>query len=271
MKICVIVSTYNRPDALVKVLDGLMHQSRLPDQIIIADDGSTKETEQAIEPFLSSTDPQCTHVWQEDNGFRLSKIRNEAIKISIADYLVFLDGDCIPQHHYVRDHMALARQGYFFQGKRVIVSENATPLFDFKQTLSLMDLFKYLIFGRISNGHHIVRLPFLPAYTTSKMSGIRGCNMGFFKKDLLAVNGFNQAFKGWGREDSEIVARLYNYGIKRREHPFRAICYHLWHQENTRKNMDKNDQLLEKTLASEAYFCQSGINDGQELWDTKET
>jgi len=260
VKVSVIVSTYNRPGALVKVLDGLIHQSRLPDDIIIADDGSTKETKQAIEPFLSSTDLRCVHVWHEDTGFRLAKIRNEAIKASQADYLVFIDGDCIPQHNYIQDHLALAKKGCFFQGKRVIVSEKISPAFTYNDTTSVLGLFKDLFSGNISNGHHIVRFPFLPPYKTDRMSGIRGCNMGFYKEDLLAVNGFNQAFKGWGREDSEIVARLYNFGVQRREHPFRAICYHLWHKENSRNAIDKNDRLLENALASNDYFCQSGIN-----------
>jgi len=270
VKISVIVSTYNRPDALVRVLDGLIHQSRLPDEIIIADDGSTKETKQAIEPFLSSPDFRCVHVWHEDNGFRLAKIRNEAIKASQADYLVFLDGDCIPQHYYVQDHLALAKKGCFFQGKRVIVSEKASPTFTYNDTQSVFGLFKNLFLGNISNGHHVVRFPVFPAYKTGKMSGVRGCNMGFYKKDLLAVNGFNQAFKGWGREDSEIVARLYNFGIQRREHPFRAICYHLWHKENTRQGIDKNDQLLERTMASKLCYCQFGIYEGQSFGSEKE-
>ncbi|MFH2061254.1 MAG: glycosyltransferase family 2 protein [Pseudomonadota bacterium] len=261
MKISIIVSTYNRPDTLVKVLDGLLHQTCLPDEIIVADDGSTPDTLHAIESYLSESQPRCIHVWHEDEGFRLAKIRNEAIKASSADYLVFLDGDCIPQRHFVEDHLALAHKGFFFQGKRVIVSQTASPDFSFNDTDSFFCLFKHLIMSRISNGHHIVRMPFLPVYTTSKLSGIRGCNMGFFKQDLLAVNGFNQAFQGWGREDSEIVARLYKYGVKRNEHPFRAICYHLWHKENTRDGIDENDGLLEKTLVSDDHYCKFGIKD----------
>jgi glycosyltransferase involved in cell wall biosynthesis len=261
MKIGVIVSTYNRPDALVKVMTGLMNQSRRPDEIIVADDGSTDATRQAINPFLEKKKPGCIHVWQTDDGFRLSKIRNEAIKASQSDYLVFLDGDCIPHCHFIKDHGALAKPGCFFQGKRVIVSQQASPLFEHTHTRSFLHLVGCVMTGKISNGHHIIRLPFLPAYTTKKMSGIRGCNMGFYKSDLLAVNGFNQAFKGWGREDSEIVARLYNYGIRRREHPFMAICYHLWHPENTRSRMDENDRLLDQALASNQYYCKKGIND----------
>ncbi len=263
MKIAVIVTTYNRPDTLVKVLYGLMKQTRLPDEIIIADDGSGKETVDAVVPFIQNNQVRCVHVRQEDRGFRAARIRNKGIKACYSDYIVFLDGDCIPERHFVQDHLALAQKGFFFQGKRVIVSEKTTPGFSFKDTDSLYLLLKQFLTAGISNAHHIVRLPFLPAYTTSKLSGIRSCNMGFFKTDLLAVNGFNEAFEGWGREDSELVVRMYKYGIKRKEHPFRAICYHLWHQENSRKNMDKNDKILENAMKSDDYYCMLGIKNGR--------
>ncbi|MDY0221981.1 MAG: galactosyltransferase-related protein, partial [Desulfobacterium sp.] len=83
---------------------------------------------------------------------------------------------------------------------------------------------------------------------------------GFFREDLFAVNGFNQDFKGWGREDSELVARLYNYGLRRREHPFMAVCFHLWHLENDRENFMKNDALLNETILSGEYFCKNGLS-----------
>jgi len=259
MKTSVILPTYNWPDALKKVLNGLLLQSSLPDEIIIADDGSTDETRQTIVPFLSNSQVHIKHIWQKDKGFRAARIRNKAIKVSRGEYMIFLDGDCIPSRHFIQDHLSLAKQGYFFQGKRIIVSQKASPTFVFKDTTSLTKLLKQLFVGGISNGHHIIRFPFMPAYTTSKLSGVRSCNMGIFKQDLLAVNGFNQAFEGWGREDSEIVVRLYNYGIQRREHPFRAICYHLWHKENSRDAIDTNDRLLENTRASKMYYCHSGI------------
>lgn len=259
MKVAVIVSTYNRPDALKKVLEGLMIQTHHPDEIIIADDGSTDDTKEMLGPYLRNKDVQINHVWHEDKGFRLAEIRNRAILKSSSKYLVFLDGDCIPEKHFVEDHLSLAQKGFFFQGKRVIVSEKGSQTFTSQDIASLPGLLKHVVSSTISNSHHIIRIPFFPSYTTSKLSGIRGCNMGFFKEDLLSVNGFNQAFKGWGREDSEIVVRLYQYGIKRKEHPFRAICYHLWHEENERQALDQNDQLLETTIESGRYYCNTGI------------
>ena len=261
MQTAVIVSTYNRPDALVKVLDGLLNQTRLPDEIIIADDGSDNETGAALKPYLSDRIVWIKHVRQADKGFRLARIRNKAILATDSAYLVFLDGDCIPERHFIEDHLDLAEHGHFFQGKRVIVERQETEHFSFSDTCNKMKLLKLAATSKISNYHHIFRLPILPAYTTQKLSGIRGCNMGFFKEDLVSVNGFNTEFTGWGREDSEIVVRLYKYGIQRKEHPFRAICYHLWHPENKTDDVVRNDQRLEAAQKSDTYYCRKGIVD----------
>lgn len=263
MKTGVIVSTYNRPNALKKVLDGLLGQTRIPDEVIIADDGSDDETRQAVQPYLDKHGEIFRHVWHEDKGFRAARVRNLAIKSSSSDYLIFLDGDCIPGKHYVLDHWQLAREGFFFQGKRIIISQAVSAGFVFSDTLSVFKQLKLALTGGLSNAHHIIRIPILPAFTTSKLSGIRSCNMGIFKKDLIAVNGFNEAFKGWGREDSELVVRMYKYGIKRNEHPFRAVCYHLWHPENDRGNLEKNDALLEAAIRSESYYCSAGIKENE--------
>ncbi len=83
--------------------------------------------------------------------------------------------------------------------------------------------------------------------------------MGFPSQDIFAVNGFNQDFVGWGREDSELAARFYEYGLKRKEHPFMAVCFHLWHEENNRERLAINDSLLKKTIKSNGYVCSNGL------------
>ena len=83
--------------------------------------------------------------------------------------------------------------------------------------------------------------------------------MGLFKEDLVAVNGFNEEFIGWGREDSELVVRLFNYGLKRKSHPFMAACYHLWHADNDRNRLPLNDALLNRMMASGDSVCSKGL------------
>ncbi len=261
MKISVIVTTYNRPSALKRVIEGLLHQTRLPDEIVVADDGSTDSTGQMLLPYLKHSSIKIKHVWQEDKGFRAARIRNLAIKESMGEYLLLLDGDCIPEKHFVEDHKALAQKGCFFQGKRIIINKAAEKKFNHMVCNSKLKLMICAVKNEISNRHHIFRIPFFPSYTTQKLSGVRSCNMGLFKEDVRAVNGFNMAFEGWGREDSELVVRLYKFGVKRKENPFRAICFHLWHHENKRDDLEKNDRLLKQVQASESFLCRSGLKE----------
>ncbi len=261
MKISVIVTTYNRPGALKKVIVALFSQTRRPDEILVADDGSRPETRELMAELEQKAGVPLCHVWQEDQGFRAARIRNLGILSSKGDYLILLDGDCIPTRFFVADHLDLAEKGYFFQGKRALVNQKIVDGFDFRDTLSFARLFRLALSGGISNAHHIVRIPFFPCSRNRKISGTRSCNMGFFKEDVEAVNGFNHEFTSWGREDSEFVARLFKYGLKRKEHPFRAVCYHLWHRENKAVCLEKNEILLEQALASPAWRCERGLED----------
>jgi len=260
MKISVIVTTYNRPDALKKVLDGLLVQTCLPHDIIVADDGSGPETRQMLIPYLANENPVIKHVWQPDKGFRVAQIRNRAIIACRGEYLVILDGDCIPEKHFVADHHDLAEQGAFFQGKRVLVNEGVADQFDHRDIASLTKIMGLALMSKISNRHHILRIPFFPSREKTGLSGLRGCNMGIFKKDAKAVNGFNHEFIGWGREDAEFVIRLYKYGLKRKENSFKAICYHLWHKENNRDRLADNDALLEHCRKNGHYCCVQGLD-----------
>jgi glycosyltransferase involved in cell wall biosynthesis len=255
-QIAIIVPTYNRPDALARVLEGLSLQSRPPDEIIIADDGSGNETRHLAETFIKKSSVPMIHIWQKDQGFRLAAIRNKAVRACRSDYIVFLDGDCIPERFFVEDHCRLARPGYFVQGKRILVDKAMSAQFSFNSINC--NRIRLLLSRHIANKHHLLRLPWFPAFSSNGLSGTRGCNMGFFKTDLFAINGFNEDFKGWGREDSELVIRLYKYGLKRRGHSFAAICYHLWHPDNT-PNKCANDDLLAETIACKEHICRKGL------------
>jgi glycosyltransferase involved in cell wall biosynthesis len=259
MKVALIVTTYNYPSALKKTIEGLCQQTQLPHEIIIADDGSGKDTGKVIKEFIKKAPFRVIHVWQEDKGFRAARIKNKAIKMALGEYLIFLDGDCLPNKYFVDNHLYLAEKGVFIQGKRCLVSRKLTPNFTYSHANDFLFLLKAMLKGDITNAHHIFRLNFNHPLKNKKIKAIKGCNMSLFKKDLLAVNGFNEAFEGWGREDSELAVRLYNYGLKRKEHPFMAICYHLWHSMPSKNMLKKNDELLQKAINSKLYFCPNGI------------
>ncbi len=259
MKISVVVTTYNRPDALRRVLEGLSAQRQPPSEVIVADDGSGPETSAVVSRAARNADVPVRHVWQADRGFRVARIRNRAVAATSGDYLVFLDGDCIPDGWFVMDHAALARAGNFFQGRRLLVDQARSPDFGFREVPPTGNRLKLLMSKHISNRHHLLRISGIPVTRSQKLSGIRGCNVGIFRADLEAVNGFNEDFEGWGREDSELAVRLYRFGLWRGAHPFRAVCFHLWHPENQRDRLATNDRLLREAMASDRYDCDRGL------------
>jgi len=240
-------------------MDSILIQTRLPDEVIIADDGSGDDIAQVATGFLEIAPFPVFHVWHEDKGFRAAKIRNEAIKKATGEYIVILDGDCIPNRHFMYDHMALAEEGFFVQGKRVLLSEKVSTFFTAQNANSFLYLSRLVFSNSVSNSHHLLRIPFFPPVRSTKLRGTKSCNMGFYRKDMLAVNGFNEEFIGWGREDSELAARLFNYGVKRKEHPFVAICFHLWHPPYPVDTLVVNDVILQRTINGRGYFCVNGI------------
>ena len=255
----VIVTTYNRPHALTRVLGGLIGQQRAPNEVLVADDGSGPETADAIYDAAHNAPFPVRHIRQADRGFRVAKIRNRAIAAASGDYLVFLDGDCIPDGHFLADHETLARPGTFFQGSRVLVGRPRADDFTFRELPPRGSRLRLWMSRHIGNRHHLLRLPGFPARRNRRLSGIRACNMAFFRSDLMAVNGYNEAFEGWGREDSELVVRLFRFGLWRRSHPFRAICFHLWHPAHPRDRLTTNDRLLREAMASSRYDCDRGL------------
>jgi len=258
LKISLIITTHNNPVALKKVIESILSQTRLPDEVFIADDGSDRDTFQVAEKFFEITPFPIVHVWQEHKGFRAAKIRNEAIKKSSGEYIILLDGDCIVNQYFISDHLLLAGKGYFTQGKRVLVGKGVEAIFNHEHANSAMTLIKMALTGKISNVHHLIRLPTIFVFKNKRLKGIKSCNMGFFKKDIITVNGFNEDFEGWGNEDSELACRFFKYGIVKKVPPFMAICFHLWHPTN-RVIPDRNKQLFLEAIASKGYFCKNGL------------
>jgi glycosyltransferase involved in cell wall biosynthesis len=253
--VAVIVSTYNAHEYLAKVLDGYLAQSRPADELIIADDGSDDRTAATVSAFASKARFPIHHIWHEDLGFRAAKIRNKAVKASCAEYLIFTDGDCVPHRRFVEDHIRIMKTGCFVQGKRMLVSKEASKSFVYPR---LEELVKMCLKSQVTGAHHLLRIPGF----TIRNKGLRGtktCNFALYRKDFLAVNGLNEKFVGWGREDSELAVRLFKYGLKRRNAPFSAIVFHLWHKEHEKETLSDNDRLLAEAIKSPTFYCKNGI------------
>ena len=260
-KVSLIISTYNWVGALRVVLISALNQSRMPDEIIVADDGSDENTQQLIRELQNQhPEVEIKHIWQEDNGFRKCKILNKSIAAATGNYIINTDGDMVLHRHFVQDHVLYARRGSFIQGSRVILGEQIS------HTILQRDKFEDLFFfsPNISNRKNTLRISaFARAISRKEVShtdSIRGCNQGFWKDDIIAVNGYDEAYEGWGREDSDFCVRLMNNGVKRRNLKFSSIAYHLHHEQSDRNRLAQNDQILEAAIALKLTSCELGIN-----------
>jgi len=259
MRTSLIITTYNRPDALNLVLQSVENQTTLPFEVIIADDGSTEETSFLIEEYKSRSNLNIIHSWQEDSGFRLARSRNKAILLGKSDYIIQVDGDMILHKDFVTDHIKNASKGFFIQGSRVLLNETATK----EAIKNRVKKFSFFHTG-ISNRKNAIHSNFLSemlSFSSNKISGLRGCNMSFYRSDFILVNGYNNLIEGWGREDTEFVVRLLNAGIKRKNLKFAAIQYHLWHGLENNKSLRRNDFILESTINQKLIRCESGFNE----------
>jgi len=258
MRLSLIITTYNWPESLVLVLKSVECQTITPEEVIVADDGSTPETKALVSRFQQDSELNIIHSWQEDKGFRVAKSRNKAIAKSNTDYIVLIDGDMILHPRFIEDHINNAKSRYFIQGSRVLLTQKKTKRVLDQQKINF-SLFSTGLWNR-KNALYSNSLSKLMSRDKNFLGGIKSCNMAFFKQDCINVNGFNNDFKGWGREDSEFIVRLLNSGIRRKSLHFNAIQYHLWHQENKNTLLNSNDVILQHALLNRLQWCDNGID-----------
>lgn len=255
--VSIIVSTYNWKEALELVLLSISRQSVMPLEVIVADDGSRADTANLIADCQNLLSVPLLHVWQEDNGFQLSQIRNKAIAKAKGEYILQIDGDVILEKHFIQDHLQFAKEGYFATGSRVnLIEKFSSHVMKDKQTR-----FSFLSRG-ITNKLNAVRCRFLANYYRFRYKRnnpyyMKGCNMGYWKKDILAVNGYNEDIAGWGYEDNEIAARFLALGLQKQYLKCAGIVYHLYHKHTI---TTVNSSVLEETMASGISRCKKGID-----------
>lgn len=266
--ISVIVTTYNWPEALAGCLDSLLEQSDKDFEIIIADDGSGISTKQCIAGFLSKhPEIPLRHIYQEDHGFRAGTIRNKAVAASSGSYILFLDGDCLVFPQFIKRHRELAETGYFVPGNRMLLSQSFTAQILKEHFPIHQQRCSYFLKQRLSGNINRI-LPLLhlafqwhrhlqPQNWQKAMT----CNLGVWKADFIAVNGFDELFAGWGYEDSDLVVRLIHNRVRRKEGRFALPVLHLWHKQNDRSRHDANYQrLLERVKDQSCIRALSGVD-----------
>ncbi len=258
MTCSLIITTYNWPEALELVLLSALNQKELPDEIIIADDGSKDETRNLIQKYAETSIVPIIHSWQQDKGFRLAHSRNRAISKSSSDYIIVVDGDMVLDENFIFDHLSCAQKGVYIQGSRVLLMDGISKTLIKNKKIQKLSLFS----KDIKNKLNMIRIPLITKlycyFENKKLKGIRGCNFSLYKSDIYAVNGFNEEFVTWGKEDSEFVQRLYNSGVKRKNLKFSGTQYHLYHTEGNASN--NNITLLNTTINNNIKWCNNGLD-----------
>lgn len=266
MKTAVILTTYNRPDALAAAIDGYIEQEAGEFELIVADDGSTQETRRLVEDYARRTSFTLQHVWQEDRGFRPGAARNRALAATAAEYIIFSDGDCVPSSSFVARHIELAETGYFLAGNRILLSERFTAeVLRRRLPIHAWSTARWIGAWVRRDVNRALPLLSLPdggfrRRTPHGWEGIKTCNLSAWRADLIAVNGFDESYSGWGLEDSDLVIRLLHAGIKHKSARFAAPVFHLWHREHDRSRLAENQCRLDEILMSRRTEALVGVN-----------
>lgn len=267
MRIAVVVTTYNRPDALAAVLAAYAEQTDRGFDLIVADDGSSEDTGALVRGFAARAPVPVAHVWQPDRGFRAAAIRNRAVAACDADYVVFTDGDCIPSPAFVARHRALAEPGWFVAGNRVLLRE----AFSRRALAAHLPLHRWGVLrwaaARLAgDANRLLPLLVLPAgagFRTrhpARWEGVKTCNLAVWRRDLVRVNGLDESYEGWGLEDSDLAIRLLHAGVRHKSARFHAPVFHLWHAENDRSRLPRNRVRLGELLAGHAVRATLGLD-----------
>lgn len=239
--ISVIITTYNHPAWLEKVLWGFAVQTFDDFELVIADDGSGPETAELIESFQIATSLDVQHVWHEDDGFRKCEILNKAIIAARGDYLVFTDGDCIPRRDFLALHHSLAEPGRFLSGGYLKLPLETSKVITIDDVVAghATD-YRWLRGHGAPRSRRLARLALSPraARLLDRITPTRptwnGHNASAWRHDIIAANGFDERM-GYGGLDRELGERLENAGIRGKQIRHRAIVVHLDHGRGYRR------------------------------------
>ena len=271
LPLSIIVTTYNRPDALAMTLRGLAEQQEGGFEVLVADDGSSEDTAEMIQEIAANYPAPLQHIWHADQGFRAAAIRNRAIAASSGEYVVLMDGDCIPRPCFTKCHRKLAQKGWIVGGTRLLLSEEFTqtvldenlPVHRWGRTRWI----KPRLQGRtnrvlpmllpLPDGNWRRRRP-------QSWKSLRTFNMCVHRSALLDVNGLDESIAGWGSEDSDLVIRLLHAGIRIKSGRHASPVLHLWHPPLSRDSAKENQDGLQEVLQSHRIKARQGLIEAAE-------
>lgn len=265
LRLSLVVTTYERPDALERVLAAVAAQARLPDEVVIADDGSGPATAVVVQQAAAHLPCRVVHAWQPDEGFRVARARNLAVSRATGDYLVFIDGDMVMHRQCLADHASLARPGHWLQGPRLLLDAAATAA-----TLAGAVPVARPWQAGLRRRHRLqaLRLPRAAAALATLAGGVvpnallavKGANFSCWRADFARVNGFDEAYVGWGAEDKDLAARLHNAGVARQSALWAALAFHLDHPPAARTAAAGHRARWLATRRSGATRCAAGLD-----------
>jgi glycosyltransferase involved in cell wall biosynthesis len=257
--ISILLATYNWPQALKLCLESLSTQTDLDFEIIIADDGSTVDTKSLIASTQTHFPIKMTHLWQEDLGFRKTRILNQAIEAAQGKYLVFLDGDCLVQPDFIAQHRRLSQVNHLVTGSRILLNDELSkqllswPQWDFQKFSD--DALSYRLSGGI-NKYWPLKIKLGDGswrnYKKFVWRRIKGCNMACWKADELAIGGFDETMTGWGHEDADFVFRLQQKGLIRKSGSWSTEVLHLHHRINDQSHAAENARRVREKILAKA-------------------
>ncbi|MBC5785342.1 glycosyltransferase [Ramlibacter sp. USB13] len=265
MRTAFVVLTYNRADALLAVLRSLAPQCGGDHVVVIADDGSRSDHVEMLRAGLPRFSCPVRHVWQPDVGFTASRSRNLGAAHAGADYVVFMDGDCVPTPHFVRLHAQLAQPGCFVNGSRVLLSPELTrEAVEGRVDLSRLgaaDWLRLRLAGDVNKLTHLAAWAGAPFRIEERFrwKGIRSCNFALPWRDFEAVNGFDEIYSGWGHEDADLVLRLHHHGSRRKNGFLGTEVFHLWHRESSREGEQANHERVLARMKTGIIRAESGL------------
>lgn len=264
--ISVVVSTYNFPEALVISLESLKRQQDQDFEIIVADDGSDERTKAVIREASEGSAVSIHHVWQENEGFRLARIRNLALMQSRGDYVIFLDGDCFVLPDFISIHRQLATPGKFVSGKRSYLRRKITERILKSGVPPQGGRLSWVFRGATNQCTRLAE--FIPVPGEKWRDNIptdwkraQMCNLGSWRSDIFKINGFDNRYIGHGLEDSDFAVRLIRSGVKRRRGDHASVVLHLEHERRRRPANSPNSSLFDAILESNSYSARSGLDE----------
>ena len=271
--ISVVLTTYNRSDALAVVLAALQRQTDKDFEVVIADDGSQPAHRARIREAANRCSFALAYVWHPDVGFTVARARNLGVAQSRGSYLILLDGDCVPDVDFIAQHRRLMQTGFLVNGSRCLLSPDFTQRVLGGSVDIVGRSWQYWLqqwrTGYASKIAPRLRVPDVGMRIESdfRWHGIRSCNMGLWRSDFEVVNGFDSSFQGWGHEDADLVLRMFHAGIRRKNGFFATEVFHLWHEEASRNRASANEVTVQQRMHSGIFRAPLGLQECRAVED----